>query len=80
MGFPTGQPSVGNATMQSLVLSYSQHQYIKAARAGIEAANLSLKDAREQVALDASTAYIELDTVNSELDAAQQQEAFATAW
>jgi hypothetical protein len=66
-GFPTGQPSVGNATMQSLVLSFSQRQYTKAARAGVEAANLSLKDAKEQVALDASTAYIELDTVNREL-------------
>jgi outer membrane protein TolC len=75
-GFPTGQPSVGNASMQSLVLSYSQRQYIKSARAGIDAANLSLKDAREQVALDASTAYIELDAVNRELAAAQQQETF----
>jgi outer membrane protein TolC len=75
-GFPTGQPSVGSATMQSLVLSYSQRQYVKAARVGIEAANLSLKDAREQVTLDASTTYIELDTVNRELAAAQQQETF----
>jgi outer membrane protein TolC len=75
-GFPTGQPSVGNATMQSLVLSLSQRQYTKAARAGLDAANLSLKDAREQVALDASTTYIELDTVNRELEAAGQQEAF----
>lgn len=75
-GFPTGQPSVGSATMQSLVFSYSQRQYIKAARAGIEAANLRLKDAREEVALEASTAYIELDTVNRELAAAQQQETF----
>jgi outer membrane protein TolC len=66
-GFPTGQPSVGNASMQSLVLSFSQRQYTKAARAGVEAANLSLKDAKEQVALDASTAYIEMDTVSSEL-------------
>jgi outer membrane protein TolC len=74
-GFPTGQPSVGSASMQSLVLSYSQRQYVKAARAGIDAANLSLKDAREQAALDASTAYIELDTVNRELDAARQQES-----
>ena len=75
-GFPTGQPSVGSASMQSLVFSYSQRQYTKAARAGIEAANLALKDAREQVALDASTTYIELDTVNRELAAAQQQEAY----
>ncbi len=76
-GFPTGQPSVGSATMQSLVFSYSQRQYTKAARAGLDAANLSLKDAREQVALDASTTYIELDTVNRELEAARQQETFA---
>ena len=73
-GFPTGQPSVGNATMQSLVLSFSQRQYTKAARAGVEAANLNLKDAKEQVALDASTAYIELDTVGSELEAVRDQE------
>jgi len=76
-GFPTGQPSVGSATMQSLVLSFSQRQYMKAARAGLEAANLRLKDAREQVALEASTEYIELDTVNRELEAAHQQETLA---
>jgi outer membrane protein TolC len=75
-GFPTGQPSVGSASMQSLVFSYSQRQYLKAARAGIDAANLSLKDAREQVALDASTSYIALDTVTRELEAAHQQESF----
>lgn len=77
-GFPTGQPSVGSATMQSLVFSYSQRQYSRAAHAGVDAANLSLKDAREQVALDASTTYIELDTVNRELEAARQQETFTT--
>ncbi|MGA9068780.1 MAG: TolC family protein [Terracidiphilus sp.] len=76
-GFPTGQPSLGSATMQSLVLSFSQRQYVKAARAGIDAADLSLKDAREQVALDASTAYIELDAVNRELESTQQQQVFA---
>lgn len=76
-GFPTGQPSIGSANMQSLVLSFSQGQYIKAARAGLNAANLALKDARDQVALDASTAYIELDTVGTEIDAAQKQETFA---
>ena len=75
-GFPTGQPSVGSPSMQSLVLSYSQRQYPKAARAGLDAANLSLKDAREQVALDASSTYIELDTADRELEAARQQQAF----
>jgi outer membrane protein TolC len=73
-GFPTGQPSVGNASMQSLVLSFSQRQYVKAARAGVEAANLGLKDAKEQVALDASSDYIELDAVQRELEAVSEQE------
>ena len=77
-GFPTGQPSVGSATMQSLVFSYSQREYIRAARAAIDAATQQLKDAQEQVALDASTAYIELDTVNLELEAARQQSGFTS--
>jgi outer membrane protein TolC len=72
-GFPTGQPSVGSATMQSLVFSFSQRQYSKAAHADIDAATQRLKDAQQQVALDASTTYIELDTVNRELEAARQQ-------
>jgi outer membrane protein TolC len=76
IGFPTGQPSIANASMQSLVLSFPQRQYIQAARAGIEAAKLNLKDAREQVALDSSSAYIELDTVNRELETARRQESF----
>ena len=60
--------------MQSMVFSMPQIQYIQAARAGLQAAQLALKDAREQVALDASSAYIEMDTVNRELEAARQQE------
>jgi outer membrane protein TolC len=75
-GFPTGQPSVANAQLQSLVLSFSERQYAQAARTGVKAATLGLKDAREQVALDVSTAYIELDTVSRELEAARQQESF----
>jgi outer membrane protein TolC len=77
IGFPTGQPSIANATLQSLVFSFPQRLYIKAAREGLQAASLGLKNAREQAALDASTAYIELDTVNREMEAAEQQETYA---
>ena len=77
IGFPVAQPSVANASMQSLAFSVQQGQYIHAARVGIEAATLSLQDAREQVALDASTEYIELDTVQREIEATQQQQGFA---
>jgi outer membrane protein TolC len=77
VGFTGGVPSILNGTVQSLVFSLPQNQYIRAAHAGIDAAKLSLKDAREQVALDVSTAYIELDAVNRELDAAHRQVSFA---
>jgi outer membrane protein TolC len=40
----------------------------------VDAANKSLEDAKEQVALDASSAYIEMDTVERELDAVREQE------
>lgn len=76
-GFTGQPPSLYSFTMQSLVFSTPQKYYIDAAHSGIRAANTRLKDAREQVALDASTAYIELDAVNRELEAAQAQEQFA---
>jgi outer membrane protein TolC len=77
IGFMPGVPATFSGTVQSMAFSLPQHEYIGAAHFGINAASLSLKDALEQVTLDASTAYIELETVNRELDAARQQEAFA---
>lgn len=74
VGFTGNLPTIWDAKVESLAFSMSQIRYIKAARAGLEAAQSSLKDAKEQVALDASTAYIELDTVNRELAAAHEQE------
>jgi outer membrane protein TolC len=76
-GFTGQPPSLWSATVQSLVFSIPQKYYIEAARSGILAATTRLKDAREQVALDASSAYIELDTMNRELEAAEAQEDFA---
>lgn len=78
VGFTGQPPSIWSATIQSLVYSFPQKRYIDAARLGLEASIARLKDAREQVAVDASTAYIELDTVNEELVAANQQESFAS--
>jgi outer membrane protein TolC len=78
VGFTGSPPSIWNGTIQSLVFSLPQKRYIDAARFGLQAAAQNLNAAREQVALDASTAYIELDTVNRELDAAQQEEGFAS--
>lgn len=77
VGFLGGLPSIFSASMQSLVFSPAQFQYIHAAQSGLRAASLNLKDAQEQAALDASTAYIELDTVQSELAAAKDQQEYA---
>jgi outer membrane protein TolC len=79
VGFTGGVPSIINATVQSLVpfVNLPQKRYVDAAVLGVKAAALRLKDAREQMALEASTAYIEQDTVAAELEAARQQEALA---
>ncbi|MDR3386161.1 MAG: TolC family protein, partial [Rudaea sp.] len=74
VGFTGSLPTIWDSTIQSLVFSMPQIQYIHAARAGIQAAQFALQDAREQAALDASTAYIELETVNRGLEAAREQE------
>jgi outer membrane protein TolC len=76
VGFTGGVPSILNGTVQSQVFNIPQIKYMQGARYGVKAASLNLKDAREQVALDASTAYIELDTLDRELDAVHQQEGF----
>src|SRR5882757_1038966 len=60
-GFPVGQPSIYNFSAQSLVFNFSQHDYIRAARAGLEAANLALMEARQAVAEDAAVTYLALD-------------------
>jgi outer membrane protein TolC len=74
IGFTGSLPTIWDGSIQSMVFSMTQFQYIRAARLGFEAAQLSLKDAQEQVALDASTAYIEMDTVDHELMATHEQE------
>ena len=78
IGFTGSLPTLWDANAQAMVFSMSQFRYIHAARAGLNAALANLKDAHEQVALDASTAYIELDTVNQELAAVKEQEDYAT--
>ena len=77
VGFTGTIPSIWSASVQSLVFSVPQKRYIDAARLGVQAAEVRLKDAREQAALDASTAYIEFDTVQRDLEAATQQQDFA---
>jgi outer membrane protein TolC len=77
VGFTGATPSIWTATVQSVVFGIAQKHYIDAAHFGLRAAISRLHDVKEQVALDASTAYIDLDTANRELDVARQEEEFA---
>lgn len=74
VGFTGTPPSLLTATVQSLVFGIPQKRYIDSARLGVETALSHLRDEQEQVALDASIAYLELDTDTRELQAAHQQD------
>ncbi len=76
-GFPVGQPSVYNISSNSLLYSFSQPDYIRAARASLASAELSLKDNEEQVALDTALAYIQLDSDTRQLAALDEEKGFA---
>jgi outer membrane protein TolC len=76
-GFPLGQPSIFNITAQSLVFSYSQRDYLRAAQAAFDAASLSLEDIREGVAEDTAVTYLALDRDMQRQAALQEQQGFA---
>jgi len=75
-GFPVGQPSIYTVNAQSLALSFSQPAYIRSSRAALLAAQLQLKNTRQQVILDAALDYIELAKVNQQITALDQQTGF----
>jgi outer membrane protein TolC len=76
-GYPLGQPSIFNITSQSLVFSYSQHDYIRAAQAALDATRLNLKDIRAGVAEDTAITYLALDRDIQRQAALQEQQGFS---
>jgi outer membrane protein TolC len=76
-GFPLGVPSIFNITSQSLVFSYSQHDYLRAAQAALDATRLNLKDIRAAVAEDTAITYLALDRDLQRQAALQEQQGFA---
>ena len=84
-GYPLGQPSVVNVTVQGVILSWSQRDYIRAARLGLQAAVLNLNDARAAVEEDTVVTYLALDrdlareqALDEELARAEQLVAIVT--
>lgn len=60
-GAPLSPPVVFTVAAQSLVYNFSQPDYVRAAHAGINAAQISLSVARTDVAEDVTTTYVSLD-------------------
>jgi outer membrane protein TolC len=76
-GFPLGNPDIYDIDMQSLVFSFSQPDYVRAARVGIRAATLNFRDQQQQVALDVSLDYIELNHDLDEVAALNEEKSYA---
>jgi outer membrane protein TolC len=73
-GFPLGTPSLFTITSQSLVFSFSQNNYVRAAKAALNAANMALDNTRQSVTEDVAVAYLALDH-DTRRHAALQDEA-----
>lgn len=76
-GFPIGQPSIVNVTAQSLVFTYAQLDYQRAASSANRAAILALQDVRQGVVEDAATTYLALERDQKRQAALDQQQGFA---
>lgn len=76
-GYPQGQPSVLNINTQSLVFTYSQRDYVRAARSGLTAADDALIDARGAVAEDTVLTFLAVAHDQERTAALGQQRGFA---
>jgi outer membrane protein TolC len=76
-GITTSVPTIFTINAQSLAFNFSQLDYIRAARAGIQASVAALLDSREQVEEDAAITYISLDRARQRQAAMAEEYGFA---
>ena len=76
-GFPLGQPEIFSLTAQSLAFSFSQPDYLRAARKSLRAAQMQLKDTQQQVIFDTALDYIELAKIQQQIAALDQEDGYA---
>jgi outer membrane protein TolC len=77
-GYSTNPPTLFTVTGGSMIYNASQFYYTRAARAGLDAAELALDDMREAVAEDTALAFAALDHDQQREAAVRQQSSFAT--
>lgn len=78
-GYSTNPPTLFAANAGSLVYNQSQFDYIRSAHAGVNAAQLSLDDAREAVAEDTALSFAALDHDLKRETAIRQQRGYTEA-
>ncbi len=78
-GFSPNPPTLATVSGGGLVFNASQVFYIRSARAGLNAAQFALEDARESVAQDAALAFIALNHDQQREQAIGQQAGYANA-
>lgn len=78
-GYSEYPPTLFTVSSTSTVYNPSQHDYISSARAGLGAAQLSLEDAREQVAEDTALAFLALSHDQQRDQIIDQKTAFANS-
>jgi outer membrane protein TolC len=76
-GITLNVPTIFTINAQSLVLNSSQRDYIRAARLALQAANMALTDAREQVEEDTAITYLSLDELQQRQAAMAEEYRFA---
>lgn len=76
-GAPIGEPRLFSFEAHSLVFSYSQKDYTRAARSGVAAAQLALTQVRQEVAEDAAVTYLSLNSAQQRHQALAQQYGYA---
>jgi len=78
-GYLPYPPTLFTITAGSLVYNVSQHDYIRSARSGMNAAALALQDVREAVAEDTALAFLALDHDQQRAQVRRQQADYAKA-
>lgn len=78
LGPPSGLPTVFSLSSQSLVFNFSQQDNVRAAASGLQAANLAVEEAHNQIAEDVAITYLDLDNAQQRQGAMNQEYEIAT--
>ncbi len=75
IGVPLSLPVIFSVSAQSLAYNFSQEDYIRSARAALDAAVLTEQEVHDQVAEDAVLTYLHLDNAERRRDAMKEEYA-----